>query len=243
MSDSFDSSRPGRDGLAPRPRGFIRRGIFEFLGLERYLRPALNGLDRKLEPYLSFDHGFFVEAGANDGYTQSNTYYLERFRNWRGVLIEPLPAVYERCRLERPASKVFCCALVANDYEGATAPMLAANLTSLVRGAQRSPEADEAHCRLGAQIQDTVVSEVDVPACRLTSVLDEAGAGRVGFLSLDVEGYELQVLNGLDIERFRPRYLLVEARFRDEIDRRLSPYYDPVDELSHHDVLYRWKDR
>ena len=213
------------------------------LGLKRYSRPALHEIDRKLERYLSLDRGCFVEAGANDGYTQSNTYYLERFRGWHGVLVEPLPALSERCRRERPASKVFCCALVADDYEGSTAPMLAANLTSLVRGAQKSPEADEAHCRLGAQIQETAVSEFDVPARTLTSILDEAGAGRIDLLSLDVEGYELQALNGLDIERFRPRYLLVEARFRDEIDRRLNPYYDPIDELSHHDVLYRWKDR
>jgi FkbM family methyltransferase len=203
----------------------------------------LNDIDRKLEPYLSFDGGYFVEAGANDGYTQSNTYFLERFRRWYGVLVEPLPALYERCCRERPRSKVFRCALVEDAYDGASAPMLVSNLTSLVRGAQKSAEADAAHCRAGALIQQTVVTELEVPARTLTSILDEAGAGRVDFLSLDVEGYELQALNGLDIERFRPRYVLVEARFREEIDRTLIPYYEPVDELSRHDVLYRWKDR
>ena len=242
MSESSDISRPLRVELAPRARGSVKRGVFEFPGLKRYSRPALNGIDRKLERYLPFDGGYFVEAGANDGYTQSNTYYLERFRKWRGVLVEPLPALYERCRKERPRSRVFRCALVADDYEAPTAPMLGANLTSLVRGAQKSPQADEAHCRAGARIQETVVSEFDVPARTLTSVLDEAAAGRVDFLSLDVEGYELQALNGLDIERFRPRHILVEARFREEVERRLSPYYDALDELTHHDVLYRWKD-
>lgn len=242
MTDSSDAPESARTELAPRPRGYVRREIFEFLGLRRYSRPALNGIDRKLERYLSFDGGFFVEAGANDGYTQSNTYYLERFRGWRGVLVEPLPALYERCRRERPRSRVFRCALVGEDYGSGTAPMLAANLTSLVRGAQKSSEADEAHCRAGARIQETLVSEFDVPARTLTSVLEEVGAGRVDFLSLDVEGYELQALNGLDLERFRPRYILVEARFREEVDQRLGPHYDTVDELTHHDVLYRWKD-
>lgn len=216
MGESLERSQPARVEVAPRARGSVRRGIFEFLGLKRYSRPALNGIDRKLERYLSFDGGFFVEAGANDGYTQSNTYFLERFRKWRGVLVEPLPALYARCRRERPRSRVFRCALVADGYEASTAPMLAANLTSLVRE-QKSAEADEAH--------------------------RQAGASRVDFLSLDVEGYELQALNGLDIERFRPRYLLVGARFSEEIDRRLSPLYDAVDELTHHDVLHRWKDR
>jgi len=243
VNESPERSQPAEVEPAPRAHGSVRRGVFEFLGLKRYSRPALNGIDRKLERYLSFDGGYFVEAGANDGYTQSNTYYLERFRKWRGVLVEPLPALYARCRRERPRSRVFRCALVAEGYESSTAPMLAANLTSLVRGAQKSTEADEAHCRAGARIQDTVVSEFEVPARTLTSVLEEAGATHVDFVSLDVEGYELQALNGLDIERFRPRFLLVEARFREEVERHLSPLYDAVEQLTHHDVLYRWKDR
>lgn len=224
---------------ASRPRLHYRRRLFERLGLTRYSRPALFDIDRKLEPYLSKTGGFFVEAGANDGYTQSNTYYLERFRNWTGVLIEPLPAAYERCRRERPRSKVFCCALVADGHDGGPVPMLASNLTSLVRGAMKSPQADETHSRDGAQVQRTVVEEIEAPARTLTSVLDEAGAGRIDFLSLDVEGFELQVLNGLDFGRFRPAYILVEARFREEIDDRLLPMYEIAGELSHHDVLYR----
>lgn len=223
---------------APRPRLFFRRRLFELFGSRRYSRPALNDIDRKLERHLAFRGGFFVEAGANDGYTQSNTYYLERFLGWRGVLVEPLPDLYRRCRKERTRSQVFCCALVAQDYAGTTASMLTANLTSLVRGAQKTAQADAAHCRRGAEIQQTGVGELEVPARTLSSVLDEAGAQRIDLLSLDVEGYELQVLNGLDLERHRPEYILVEARFRDEIDARLGPRYEAVDQLSHHDVLY-----
>ena len=45
------------------------------------LKPALNGLDNKLEGYLNYKNGFFIEAGANDGYSQSNTNYLEKKKN------------------------------------------------------------------------------------------------------------------------------------------------------------------
>jgi hypothetical protein len=78
-----------------------------------------------------------------------------------------------------------------------------------------------------------------VPARTLTAVLDSHGIRRVDFLSLDVEGYELEVLKGLDFDRFRPTLMLIEARYREEIDNFLKPRYQPVAELSHHDVLYR----
>ena len=216
----------------------LRRRFFESLGWKRYSRPALHDIDRKLERYLGFSGGYFVEAGANDGYTQSNTYYLERFRGWRGVLVEPLPELAAICRRERPRSHVFCCALVGQDYGRTTAPMLAANLMSLVRGAQKSPEGDARHCREAAAVQELEVREIEVPVRTLTSVLDEAGARAIDLLSLDVEGYELQVLAGLDLARYRPRYMLIEARFREEIDERLARDYVVADELSHHDVLY-----
>jgi FkbM family methyltransferase len=216
-----------------------RRKICEALGLDRYSRPALNELDRKLERYLPARGGFFVEAGAFDGFTQSNTYYFERFRGWRGVLVEPLREPFERCRRERPRSQVFQCALVPADYGAPTVTIHDAGLMSLLDGAQKSPEADAAHCRRGAEVQEIVVGAAEVPARTLSSVLDEAGATRIDLLSLDVEGYELQVLRGLDLARHRPVHILVEARFREEIVDHLRPLYEPIAELSHHDVLFR----
>ena len=41
------------------------------------------------------DNGFFVECGASDGEFLSNTLYMERFKNWTGLLIEPDPASFE----------------------------------------------------------------------------------------------------------------------------------------------------
>ena len=58
---------------------------------------GVNLLDKKLEKYLNYDNGFFIELGANDGKTQSNTLYFERYRNWNGILIEPSPNNYLKC--------------------------------------------------------------------------------------------------------------------------------------------------
>src|SRR5262245_53916520 len=93
---------------------FVRR-LAETVGSDRYSHVALNDLDRKLARYLDYHDGFFVEAGANDGIRQSNTYWFERFRGWRGILVEGVPELVAAARRNRPGARVFEAALVAND--------------------------------------------------------------------------------------------------------------------------------
>lgn len=219
--------------------GKLRRRFFEAFGSPRYSRPAAHELDRRLERYLPDRGAFFVEAGAHDGFAMSNTYYFERFKGWRGVLVEPIPELYERCVAERPGARVFNCALVPPDFEGETITMRHGGLLSLVVGAQGSAEAELAHARTGAADN----YEVAVPARTLTSVLDEAGAGRIDLLSLDVEGYEPEAVSGLDLDRYAPRYVLVEMldpdRTRARIESLLGDRYELVEEITPRDVLYR----
>lgn len=202
---------------------------------------GLDQLDRKLERYIDFDNGIFVEAGANDGQTQSNTAYLARHRGWRGLLIEPIPELAARCSVARPESIVENCALVASDADGASVPMTFCGLMSVVDGGWSDPEAERSHVETGRQIQSLATYHVDVPGRSLSRLLDKHKMTRVDLLSLDVEGFERQALEGLDLERHRPRFVLVEARFREEIDAILLPHYDVIAQLSHHDVLYRAK--
>jgi len=200
---------------------------------------ALNHLDWKLKPYLNFKGGYFVEAGANNGIDQSNTLYFERYRRWTGMLIEPIPELAAACRKNRPRCIVENCALVPFEYLADTVEMRYCNLMSLVKGAMKSEEQELAHLDLGSKVQQVQHYELRVPARTLTSVLQQHQVKVIDFLSLDVEGFELNVLKGLDLRRYRPRFLLVEARFRAEIDLFLLPRYEVVAELSEHDVLYR----
>lgn len=76
----------------------------------------------------------------------------------------------------------------------------------------------------------------------LTSVLCEAGVSHVDFLSLDVEGYESKVLEGLDLARFCPAYLLVEClddNRRRDVEVVDGNSYTFVEQLSRRDFLYK----
>ena len=54
--------------------------------------PSMAQIEKKFLKYLDFQNGFFIEVGAHDGYTQSNTYFLEKHQLWRGLLIEHIQA-------------------------------------------------------------------------------------------------------------------------------------------------------
>ncbi len=205
---------------------------------------ALDELDLKLARCLAEDDalaggGFFVEAGANDGVTQSNTLLLERDHGWRGLLVEPIAELAKRCRANRPKCLVEHAALVPADFVGKSIEMTFCNLMSQVKGAMKSAEEEAEHLRRGRACQNLDTYAVDVPARTLSAILDKHGVERVDLLSLDVEGFELSALAGIDFDRHAPRWMLVEARYRQDVDDFLAPRYDVAAELSHHDVLYR----
>ena len=205
----------------------LRRKIHEALGSARYSRPGLYGLDRKLEEHLDFDGGFFVEAGASDGVSQSNTYFLERFRGWRGVLVEGIPELAAQCKKNRPRAAVVQAALVESARPYDTVEMHYAGLMSTVAGAMDQAGGTEAHIRRGLEVQNLKATyTVIVPALTLTDViLQHPPAGEIDLLSLDVEGMEAAVLRGLDFSRFAPRFLCVEVRDVAEIRAVLGDRY------------------
>ena len=233
--------------MAYRSRGVIKellRGVFEGIGISRYSRPGKYQLDSILQAYLPAK-GVFLEVGALDGLYASNTYYLEKLCGWSGVLVEPVPHFFRECVKCRRKSRVFNCALVPDDYTEADIRMVFAGDKSAVRSAtsehELELEPEPEHFEQSEGRGDR--HEFDASARTLTSVLDEAGAPDIDFFSLDVEGYEIQVLNGLDMSRFRPEWILVECLTPESKEEMLSYLaarnYEFVAQVTPRDLLWR----
>jgi FkbM family methyltransferase len=220
----------------------IIRSVFEAVNLDFFSKPSILNMHEKILKYLPYANGFFIEVGANNGFNQSNTYYLEKFRNWKGILIEGIPELYQECLLERPQSQVINCALVSDDFSEPYVTMTYSGLTSLVNGAFQNHEQEQIHLQKGAMAQGYLSCyQIEVPARTLTSILDEYGVKEIDFFSLDVEGFELSVLQGLDFNKYRPKYLLIETSFKKDVDDYLKDYYIEVEQLTVHDYLYQRK--
>ena len=213
-----------------------RRPLYELFGSDRWSHLALNELDHKLKKYLNFRNGSFIEAGGNDGLAQSNTYWFERFRGWRGLLIEAVPDQARLCRYNRPRAQVINAALVA-DEETKSVRIKAAKLMAFIPGT-RARDEEDAHLYSAMKVQGLEsVPEIDVPATTLASILDKRGGAPIDLFSLDVEGYEIPVLQGMDPGRHRPKWILVETKSLEQVIQILQGHYRLIDQLSHHDYL------
>ena len=158
---------------------------------------------------LDIKNGFFLEAGASNGFWQSNSYYLENILGWSGVLVEPNKNMFELCKQNRKNEKnyFYNCALVSDEYphefiKGYFNEKDYENIMmAQVEGIKQPKERDQRW--LGKQ-------PVFVPCRTLDSIMQEVNK-RIDFLCLDVEGYELQVLDGSKMDIHRPKYVCVEV--------------------------------
>jgi FkbM family methyltransferase len=157
--------------------------------------------------------GLCIEVGANDGVNDSTTYYFEQ-QGWDCLLIEPNPDLCIAIRAVRNA-RLFECA--ASAAEGSATLYIA-------EGAERAHGvsglgADE-HARRRISAFGFVARPLQVTKRRLDDMLEEAGITRSpDFITIDVEGHELEVLQGLSIDKWKPHIILAEDNSHFEDDR------------------------
>lgn len=144
--------------------------------------------------------GFYIDAGANDPVTQSVTKAFYD-AGWSGINIEPLPALHQLLAEQRPRDINLALAV------GASAGSLTLYDIPAVNG-WATPDADVAAAHQSGGFD---VTELQVPVRTLAAICEEHAPAAIHFLKIDVEGFEGQVLSGMDFTRWRPWVVVVEA--------------------------------
>ena len=167
-------------------------------------------------------NGVFVEVGALDGFGASNTWFFEMERNWSVLLIEPNPVEFnKRNQHPRPNSIFENCAISdvemdinflsiegpCNVLSGIMEFYNSQHLERIDRELEmysNHPEGHELYSRK---------EQIPMKAVRLESLFSKHNITKIDFISIDVEGAELQVLNSINFDKVDINVFMIENNY------------------------------
>lgn len=147
--------------------------------------------------------GYAVDVGASDGISINSTYTLEHGHGWRVLCIEPNPQFHAKLREYRKLVQTCACdGTPSEDAEFKIHQDYAEAYSSL------RPSTNHEKWKPSAT---ALWETIRVHVRSLEQCLAEAAFTRLDALCVDTEGTELDVLKGIDLDKWRPKVLVVEC--------------------------------
>lgn len=180
-----------------------RRSVLSFketLGLAAFFSQV--GQDKWVSEtvFPGVKDGFFVDVGSGDGTVHSNTLLLER-KGWRGICVDPFPSNMEGRTCQLFEEVVF-------SEPGRTVKF---HVAQELGGIDSTLDAHRERAELAPAVELITVT--------LGDILARANAPPfVHFMSLDIEGAELEALHGVPFDRYRFGAFAIEHNY--EGDKR-----------------------
>lgn len=170
------------------------------------------------EIFKDKNEGFFVEIGCIDGRRFSNTLYFEE-KGWQGLCIEAHYDYISLLKKNRPHS------IVCDYAVGETNKDNAIFYTNTRGSLSTLNKKQEKHFQDKYDKYFSGFKEQTVKIRTLNYILDKYKVEAIDILSLDIEGYEIEALQGLNINKYQPRLLIIEsdnASHEKQLDSKLS---------------------
>lgn len=166
------------------------------------------------------NNGTFIDIGANDGVTFSNSLLFEKL-GWTGVCIEPHPIVFNKLKKERNCHLLNAC---ISKEDGSVNFKVVEGHSNMLSGILEFM--DQAHLlRIDKETKQdggkTYTQEIESVSPK--ALLQKFSFERISFLSIDTEGCEMQILQTFDFKSTQVDVISIENGSRtDEIFRYLS---------------------
>eukprot|EP00747_Dinoflagellata_sp_TGD_P022066 gnl/TRDRNA2_/TRDRNA2_128881_c0_seq1.p1 gnl/TRDRNA2_/TRDRNA2_128881_c0~~gnl/TRDRNA2_/TRDRNA2_128881_c0_seq1.p1 ORF type:complete len:290 (+),score=33.54 gnl/TRDRNA2_/TRDRNA2_128881_c0_seq1:49-918(+) len=160
------------------------------------------GQDTAVLPlFEGVNDGFFVESGAYNGETDSNTLLLELRKKWSGLLVEPENINFaELMQKKRRAHAFHGCLSTTGDVQ-------LVSLSPIDCGGPEYPQTNECST-IGTAVSPK--GFVNVKCVPLAMLMEKTNRTTIDFWSLDVEGAESEILDAFDFKKIEVGVVLVE---------------------------------
>jgi FkbM family methyltransferase len=155
-------------------------------------------------------NGVFLDIGANDGITFSNTYHFEKFRNWTGLCIEPHCGVFEKLKSIRNCYMENCC---VSNKEGTVTfrklPESANMLSGIVEF--MSDEHKKRIDKLLKKVRGGGIFDIKIHSYNINTLLEKYDMVAIDYCSIDTEGAEYEIVTSIDFEKYKITVFSIEG--------------------------------
>jgi FkbM family methyltransferase len=156
--------------------------------------------------------GFFIEIGAYDGISLSNSYYFEKHLDWKGICVEPVAEIFEKLIHNRNCTCINS-SIAENDgiedfyYITGNHPMGTKYCSGLVKHYPENflkiIEKEIQECGGAKQLKK-------MPCMTPGTIFKKHEIEHIDYLSIDVEGAEMSILTSIDFEKVKINAISVE---------------------------------
>lgn len=157
--------------------------------------------------------GVFIDIGANDGVSLSNTLFFEKALKWDGLAIEPLPATFEKLKSNRDCRVVNAC---VNDVDGEVSFIAIDGYGEMLSGiADRYDDRHLVRVRREQKKHGGRATRITVPGFKLSTLLNDTPFQTIDYMNIDTEGSEFEILKSIDFKKTKIEIITVENNYND----------------------------
>ena len=152
-------------------------------------------------------NGFFIEAGGYDGESHSNSLFFEIERDWTGILIEPIPSLYNKL-ISKKRNTFAINACIADRK-----PFVAKFRVLHVLSGRENEMGDNHKNRVNKEAYKNgknIDSYAYIPCFSLYTIMKALGVLDVDYFSLDVEGGEWSVIKSIQFDKINIKSFTIE---------------------------------
>lgn len=167
--------------------------------------------DKLIEAYSKYKKGVnFIQIGANDGITNDPIQKYVKQLNWKGILIEPIPSVFEQLKknYHNTVDLAFENCAISNknekrmfyyfDYEEGYHTLSSFSLQTLKNH------------KIVRDEKKNQIKKAMIPCVTFDFIIDKYNIQKLDFLQIDTEGYDYKILQSIDFNKIRPEVIHFE---------------------------------
>ncbi len=189
-------------------------------------------------------NGVFIDIGAHDGISLSNTYFFEKFLGWQGICIEPIPEVFAQLQSNR---QCLCLQGCIYDKSETVQFLRVHGYPEMLSGIIETYNPYHFQ-RIEREVQymGGSLEIIEVKCYPLTKLLLDQGLTHIDYLSIDTEGGEMGILQSIDFSQIDIDVIDIENNYGEPFQQLLESFgYKKAPYRSHSespDEIY-YKDR